>query len=290
MTPDGNTLFQRDWRVVADTLDVSGMDVAFTVKKTLKPQPNTCDLRIWNLSPNSRKQLEQMSQPSVGITSTPGTNTKKVPVKIEAGYVGTGRAQIWLGELRAAQTTTDGPDMVTELSTGDGDQAAAARLNVSIGAGTGADIAMTKLLKVLGVGQGNLPKAVNLLKSAGMAQFAVKGFCLKGPAVDQMTDLCRSAGLEWSIQDGQLQVLSLGQPLDGQAIRIAPDAGMIGSPTVDTKGILNVTTLMIPKIKPGVKISMDSQTVKGGYRVISCEYTGDTYGNEWYIKIEADKY
>lgn len=291
-------LFRRAVNVTVGSLLLSGFDVAFTVKRSLgiataagKPHPNTCDLKVWNLSPDHQKALAQATIPGArSVTTTPGQTNTVVPVRIEAGYVGA-LAQIFLGELRAAQTVVDGPNRITELSTGDGDKAIQQnRISVTFGPATTAGAVMRRLLQVLGVGQGNLPKALQLLQKAGVAQMYVKGACLKGPASDHMTDLCRSAGLEWSIQDGQLQVLNLGQPLDGQAVLVAPGFGMVGSPTVDTKGILSVTTLMIPQVRPGVKISVDSFQVKGGYRVISVESVGDTFGNEWYHKIEADKY
>lgn len=298
----GPNLFGRAAQIVVGTTDISGLDVAFDVKKTLAVEPNTCDLKIWNLGPDIRKTLEagtagriaavklSKAQRISGFSASNLQNVTILPVSISAGYVGA-LSQIFLGELRASQTITDGADLVSELTTGDGDQAIQnARLSVSMGPGTTPDVAMRKLLAGLGVGQGNLAKALQLLQTAGVAQMYVKGAILKGAAADMMTDLCRSAGLEWSIQDGQLQVLSLGQPLAGNAVEVSPDTGMIGSPTVDTKGILNVTTLIIPMIKPGVKISVDSRSVKGGFRVISCNYVGDTMGNEWYCKIEASRY
>src|SRR6185312_912213 len=98
--------------------------------------------------------------------------------------------------------------------------------------------------------------------------------------------------LEWSIQEGQLQVTSLGQPLDGQAILVSAASGMVETPTVDTKGVLSCTTFMIPGIRPGVKIAVDSESISGGFRVISCEYEGQTFGEDspWYIRIEAKRY
>jgi hypothetical protein len=152
---------------------------------------------------------------------------------------------------------------------------------------------MRTLLQALGIGTGNLPKALNLLNSQGSAQLYANGAVIKGLAADHMTDLVRSAGLEWSIQDGQLQVLNVGQPLAGQAVLVSEGSGMIGSPTIDTKGVLSFTMLMVPNIKPGVPVAIQAELTQGqqqGYRVIACEYTGDTMGTEWYIKAEATRY
>lgn len=283
-------LFKRIWRVTVGTLGLEQIDVQFRVKKTLKPLPNTCELKIYNLTADHRKQIEQ--QASKGNVQF---NPQKIPVRIEAGYVdptsGPQLAQIFLGELRAGQTVRDGPEVVTELSTGDGEkEIATARLNVSFGPGTSIDQALREIVKVLGVNQGNINTAVNLLKAKGLVQFSVKGQVLKGNAADHLSDFCKGAGLEWSIQDGSVQILTLGQPLQGQALLLDDDHGLAGSPSVDSKGILSFTALMIPGLRPGVLVSMNSENVKGGYRVVVVEYEGDTMGNDWYAKCQAEKY
>ncbi len=295
-------LFGRAAQIVVGTTDISGLDVAFDVKKSLALEPNTCDLKIWNLSPDTRKMIEAGSSGRTAavklskaqrIAGFPASNLQKVtvvPVSISAGYVG-GMSQVFLGELRAAQTVTEGADLVTELCTGDSDQALInSRISAPLGPGTTPDVGMRKILSALGIGQGNLTSALKALQTAGVAQMFNKGAALKGRAANMMSNLCKSAGLEWSVQDGQLQVLPLGQPLAGVPVSVSPDTGMIGSPTVDTKGILNVTTLIIPSIKPGVRISVSARSVKGNFRVISCNYVGDTMGNEWFCKIEASKF
>jgi len=277
----GIDLFPRAWRVTVDTLELTKIDVEFQVKKTLKQEPNTCDLKIYNLTPDHRKQIEQ--NPAI-------IKLQKVPVKIEAGY-GTNLAQIFLGELRAGWTTTDGADVVTELSTGDGEKAmAGARLNVSFGPGAPVDVVLREIIKTLGVGQGNVQKAVSLLQAKGLVQFSTKSVVLKGNAAEHLTQFCKGAGLEWSLQDGAVQILTLGQPLAGRSLLLNASTGLIGSPSVDSKGVLTAQTLMIPGVRPGQLVTMDAKHVKGGYRIDTCEYTGDTLGNDWYIKMTASKF
>ena len=277
----GVQLFGRSWRITVDTLQLTGIDVEFQVKKTLKPEPNTCDLKLYNLTSDHQKQIEQ--NPAV-------LKLKKVPVRVEAGY-GTNLAQIFLGELRAGWTVNDGPDVITELSTGDGEKGmASARLNVSFGPGTPIDTVLREIVSTLGVGQGNVQKAVSLLQAKGLFNFSSKGVVLKGNAAQHLTDFCKGAGLEWSVQDGNVQILTLGQPLQGQALQLDSSTGLIGSPSVDSKGVLSCQALMIPGLRPGQLLQMNSLHVKGGYRINTVEYQGDTLGNDWYAKITADKY
>lgn len=278
-------VFERIWRVTVGTLQLTQNDIQFKVKKTLKPEPNTCQLRMWNLTVDHRKQIEQQAS-----RSQVQTNPQIVPVRIEAGY-GTTLAQIFLGNVRAGSSVTDGPQIITELTTGDGERSLQlARLNTAFGPGTPISTVVSEIVAVLGLGQGNLSQALATLQTKGQLQFSAKGQVLKGNCADHMTDLCKSAGLEWSIQDGNVQVLTLGQPLNGQAIFLDADHGLVGSPSVDSKGLLKCQTRLIPGIKPGVLISLASEHIVGGYRIAQCEYIGETKGTDWSINIEANKY
>jgi hypothetical protein len=117
-----------------------------------------------------------------------------------------------------------------------------------------------------------------------------KGVVLKGQASELMTSFCRSVGLEWSIQNGALQITDLNQPVAGQAVLLDSSHGLIGSPTVDTNGLLSCKTEMIPNLFPGTKLSLNATHVTGGFRVLNVETVGDTSGNEWGHNIEAQRY
>lgn len=295
MTNASSLLFGRRATVQVGQLLIQGgqgseLDLSFEVKRGVKvtgaatkPQANTCDLEILNLSPSHRKELE--------TSTVPGKGTKVVPVVISAGYLGR-QTVIFSGELRAATTTTDGPRAVTHLTTGDGDQALTQqRLTIALGPGATATQGIKAILAGLGIGDGNLQQGIALLQGQPLAaQLFSKGVCLKGQASELMTDFCRSAGLDWSIQNGKLQITALGQPVAGQAVLLDSDHGLIGSPAVDTTGILSCKTEMIPDVFPGTKLSMNALNVKGGFRVLNVTTKGSTYGNEWGHSIEAARY
>lgn len=267
-----------------------GLDVEFEVKSTLKPkEPNTCDLKIWNLSEGTRKAIEQASQPLKGITAPPKGTAKVVPVQIVAGYLGH-TSTIFLGEMRSAQTVTDGPNLVTELNTGDGDDALVLqRINVALPAGTTASKAIQALLGQMGCGLGNLMSS-NVQGALAASSAFQGGAVLKGNAADRIANLCASVGLEFSLQGGQAQFLPLGQPLGGQAYKLSPSTGLVGSPTVDTKGVLSCVAFILPGLVCGGPIDLDSENAQGLYRIVSITYKGATAGAEWYAQIEALRY
>jgi hypothetical protein len=287
-------LFSRASRITVGTRQISnfgqqiGLDVWFSVRRSLKPnEPNTCDLKIWNLSDSTRKVLEQSSQIIPSISSAPGAPNTGIPVKIEAGYVGN-IYTIFLGYMRSGQTVRDGDDFVTEFQTGDGDEAQAiARINQQLGPTNAYTVAQALLAAMPSVGQGNLSAVADILKGSTLYQ---QGVLLKGNPKEMLTDLCASVGLEFTIQGQQALFLSLGQPLSGSAYKISSNTGLVGEPSVDTKGILSCVVLMLPGLRPGQPIVMDSEFVQGTFRITSMTTVGETAGNEWCHRLECKRY
>lgn len=254
--------------------ELSNLDCVFSAKKSLKPEPNTCELKIYNLARETRRTLE-----------TP----KKLLLRLDAGYVGA-VAQLYMGEVRSAHSYREGPEIVTEISTGDSEkQLGTSRINFSIGPKVPAATALLAICRELKVGMGNANQIAAKLQAKGVVFFGA-GTVITGNAARAMTDFCRSADLEWSVQDGVLQILDRGKALQDKAVYLSPKTGLVGSPTVDNKGIVSVTAFIQPDLRPGRKIQIDAESVKGGFRIQDCEYTGDTAGNDWYVKMAAKAY
>ncbi len=268
--------------------DISGFDMEFVVEKSLKStEPNTLQLQVYNFATTTRN----------AICSSP-----KLTVKLEAGYAG-GVTQLYFAETRAAWNTRSGPDYITHIESTDtiarptGVRATkkiqpgsiVGTLYKTLGPKVPLADAFNAITQQLGIGNGNLQAALANLHGASVS--AVNGAALTGNGAQRMTDLCRSAGLEWSIQDGQLQLLNIGQALaTTSAILVSDDTGMIDSPSVDSSGILSCKTLLIPGLLPGVLVTVNSVFLNGTYRVNKCRYSGTTFGNDWTCAFTGDKY
>lgn len=269
-------LFDRKIRVIVGTIEITDLDISFRIHKSLTPSPNAAELTILNLSAANRSALEHI---------------QIVPVQIDVGYA-KGMSTIFLGDLRVAMTTHEGPDYVTRLSAGDGEQAVRkARVNITIkpSAATN-DSVLDAVARSLGVGIGNLEQAKNQLRASGLSNQFTEGAVLSGSAFREMNGICRTLGLSWSVLDGKLLILPLGVALAGQALLISENTGMIGSPTVDNSGVLTVKTLLIPDIFPGRKLVLESERISGQYRIEICDYSGDTAATDWYCTIQGKKY
>ena len=279
----------------------TGLDFSFTVKRSLEAlEPNTCDLKIWNLSEGSRQQMQQASQKS-SIVAAPPTGTPDVggqklniiPVQIDAGYVGH-TSTIFLGEMssgtaRSTQTVVDGADTVTELNSGDGDTALTLqRISAAFSKGSTPLSVVQALLAQMGVGNGNVGAFASQFNSADY--LFQRGVTLKGNAAWHLDQICAAVSLEFSVQSGAAQFLKIGQALAGEAYSLSPSSGLVGSPTVDTAGICSFVTFIIPGIVPGAPVEIDSAYVQGDFRILSVEYEGSTFENEWYCKCESARY
>ncbi len=275
-------LFERHVEVTVDTIKFTGLDVAFTVKKTLKSKPNTCELTIYNLNEEHIAQLESL-RPKEKVA------TKGIGCRIEAGYKDAA-SQIWLGDLRTCLITREGPDWVARLESGDGEKAwQNARLHVSFGPKTDLSTALRAMVRALGVGEGNLLKVVNKLKQNGSAIWP-HGTVISGSVARELQAFAKSADLEVSIQDGSLQFLDRGKALESTAVRLSSETGLLGSPTVDKDGILEAKCLMIPDIRCGGLVTVDARRIKGAYRIEEAEWNGDTAGDDWNVTIRASRY
>jgi hypothetical protein len=290
-------LFGRSWGLTVGTLDCSGFDIKFRVEKTLKPEPNKCVIEVFNLSPEHRAQLAEQVPGKTSVkkarakakkqkTSMPLLGT--IPVRLEAGY-GEDVDLLFFGDLRTCDTETVDADFVTTMTTGDGDKAfKTSRVSLAVGPKTPLDVVLAAVLKTLGLGMGNLSTVVQKLQGGSVT--LPRGAVLAGPTARVLTDLCRSADIEWFIEDGVPTFVNLNKSLSGSAVKLSAKTGLIGSPSVDSQGLMKCRSLIIPGLRCGRILVLDSMQVKGNYRIEKVTYEGESGGDSWYCDIEGTRY
>jgi len=255
-----------------DSTLVDVPDIEFTVVRNLKREPNTAKIRVYNLNPINRGKLELI---------------KGAQVELKAGY-GFSTGIIFKGDCEI-KNSHEFPDWITTFYADDGGKCIQLdRVNLSLPAGTTVMTAITTLAAQMRVGIGNAPaiaSAGTLVGGAGQA--FLNGIVMSGSAAKQMNRLCKSAGLEWSVQNDALQLTLKGVPLPTTAVLLNELSGMVGKPTITNEGILNVRSLLNKDIIPGGLISITSLQVTGLFRAEKCTYTGNSIGQEWYIDVEG---
>lgn len=269
-------LFDRYWQVTIGTIQFSSANssealrTVFSIKKNLKSQPNTVDLKVYNFNGSHRQQ----------IASTP-----QITVQIDVGYQ-QGNGTLFLGDLRSHETVREGANLVTHLGCGDGEKAIqTSRITQTFRKGSSPAQVCAALAGALGVDPGNLPQA-----QAALAPFAglfSMGTVLCGSAARELTRILASVGFGWSIQSGKLQILSTKQVLLGSAVLLTPQTGLLDSPTTDKDGNVSCKTLAIPDIFPGRLVIIQSENLKGQYRIQETNTTGDSHGGDWSHEIKG---
>jgi hypothetical protein len=285
-------LFGRSYALVVGSLQVTDFHFRFRVEKSLKPEPNKCLIEIFNLSPEHRAELAEQAPGKASATKKKGKTasqvTGRVPVRLEAGY-GDSIDLIYFGDLRTVDSEISGADWITAIASGDGERAyRTARVNQSVGPKTPLDQTLRAVLKTLGLGEGNLNSVVKALQGGSVT--LARGAVLSGPSARVLTDLCRSADLEWSIQDGAPVFVNLNQALAEKAIVLSPSTGLVGSPSVDGTGLMKCKSLIIPGLRCGRVVVVDAASVKGSYRLEKIVYDGDNSGDPWYAELEGRRY
>ena len=255
---------------------VSDLRVSFKVTKSLRKEPNTAEIQVYNLAPSTRSQMK----------------SRYMPIILAAGYQTT-MAQIFSGQARVIDHEEKGADWVTKIQCGDGEQAFRyARMTESHAKGAKVSDIVSRLVNTLGGlahGSGNI---VSLITD----QFA-QGYSAHGSSADQLDKILRLRGYEWSLQDGQVQILSLGKATKQTAVVLSPTTGMIGSPEHgtpeptakrDRSHILKVKSLLQPTLVPGGICQVQANGLPTAqYRIEKVTHDGDTFGGNWQSELEV---
>lgn len=266
-------LFARKCLVQVHDLRIDGLSTSFDVVKSLSAKtPNTAEIRIWNLNADHRKQLQEL---------------EKVYVSIEAGYE-SGTSLVFRGDLRDVSTRRDGAEWVTTITSDSGRRARKQRIVKSFAPGTSISDVLDHAAKAMGLRIGNTALKTVSAKIAGTqaGQF-FNGYALAGTLGDEMDRLAKSTGLEWSVQDDELQFLDRGRPLAQEGVLLTPETGLIGSPERGNKGTTEVRCLMIRDLQPGRRVKIVSKHVSGIFRIETTKHRGGSAEKEWYVDLEV---
>lgn len=283
---------------------IKDLRFSFSIEKTLTETLNTSTIRIYNLSPSSRKLVE----------------TPNNAVVLKAGYrEDKGALTIFVGIVRRSLTIREGPDWVTELELDDGLIAYRdSKFSTSFAPGTLAVNVLTEVAKQFGLPVGKFPSSI-------LDKQYPKGFSFVGRARDGMNKVCNYLGLEWSIQNQEVQVLKKGGSRERTAIVLSANTGMIKSPeleaktmsdklaakqglTTNSQGVIEkksdkllasgktpadrlevqgykVESLMQPTILPGDVVKVEAVGIDNFFKVEKVTHQGDTHGAEWVSEV-----
>ena len=264
------------WAIVND-VEVRGMRLVFQAKKTYRPDPATLDLKIYNLAPATRSKLSGVAAP---------------PVILVAGHTAATQV-IFSGRARTIDHVREGPDWVTHIQSGDGEQAFSQFGAASFGPGAKLADVVKELAGQAGIEAKDAVAQLRRGDLVGGSKTFLQGYTAAGRSVLDLDRVLKSASIEWSIQDGVLQLVNPGKATQAPAYVLSADSGLIGSPDHGAPGpngeppLLKAKCLLNGGITPARAIKLESVSRSGFYRVETVQHTGDTHGQDWTSSIEA---
>jgi hypothetical protein len=226
-------------------------------------------------------------------------------VSFAAGYEDGLFGTIFQGTTRQTRIGKDNP-VDTYLNVIAADEMAYnwATINKSLPPGsTGNDVfnALAEAMKQYSVSIGFQPS--NVLQKL---QYP-RALAFFGPAREYLRTLSHSINATWSIQNGRLQMVPVGQNVPGGPWEINVRTGMVGMPVQTIQGII-VRSLINPNIRVDQIIHLNNADIQsatldfsnqgqannalipqtdadGLYRVLMIEWNGDTRGQDWYMDM-----
>lgn len=252
-------------------VEITNLKIEFEIQRDQSKHPNTCNIKITNLSKQTRGEFEQLP----------------LTVNLEAGHDGVNRL-MYVGDVRFAMSEQKGQDWVTLLELGDGGRIHAhARINRSYRAKTTVKQVLRDALNSIGQ---SLPK--NIENASDLDDPYLSGYSAHGPLRDELTRLLAPYGYNWSFQNGLVQILK-DEETNNFEFPINEGTGMIGTPEFGSppkskkKPHMKVKMLLYPELTPGSRVRIQSTTLNGLFKINKVRHVGDTHGNDWYTEIEV---
>lgn len=284
--------FDRTYRLLVGRPGEKGVEIApplrmkFEVSKDTSESPNQIKISVWNLSPHTREAIVEPDN----------------VVALYAGYEQEeGALLLAYGTVLQGASSFQNAEIVTELEVLDGfAQIRDTVVSLGCGAGVRARLIIEDIAFQMGL-------------SLVMAEDAPdrvwqNGFSFYGAARVALHKVVQGSGLEYSIQNGELQVIERCGVTPRKGFVLSPESGLLGNPErirqsakekADSKGSgktkserqqadgWRVTSLLLPSLNPGDLVKLESQQAVDWFRVERLTHSGDWDGSgDWKTTME----
>lgn len=252
----------------ANGLKIEDLRITFRIEKTSSSEPNKANIKVYNLAKGTRDWIKAKDQ----------------LVVLNAGYVDLIQ-QISVGVIDRVEHKRESVDIITELECKDGGlDLRQAEFQRSYSAGT----SKRGIIKNIIAAMPNTDEGS--LDATGITGNIEAKLSLSGSTRRILDKLARAWDYEWSVQDGAIQILNPTGTLTSHdmAIVLRSNTGLIGTPVKTDRG-MKCKSLLIPSIKPGTYLKVESEFLTGHFKAESVSHVGDNTGGEWSTEAEAIK-
>ena len=284
-------LFDRVYRLLIGKkgqekgVEITNLRIQFSIQKTADKNPNNSNIKIWNLKKSTRQEIEK-------------PNTRCL---LYAGYKeDAGPVLIFSGSVTYSFTKFEPPDIITQMDLGDGVQEIR-DTTISVGYGKG-----VKSKQIFSDVAKKMEVSLTMPNDVEDREWK-NGVSYYGSARTLLDKTAMASNLEWSIQNGVLQVIEKGMVTTRQGIEISSSSGMIGSPDsqredkAESKGEKGkkdnkepkqqwygwqVKTLLLPMLNPGDRVLLKARAVEGVFRIEELTHNGDSHEGDWQTDLK----
>jgi len=276
-------------------LSVRDLRIQFEITKTIGRVPNTCEIKIYNLSPDNEAKIKGEFD----------------EVLVNAGYKGHALL-IFRGNIRRTFRYRDGNDYIMQIDAADGDKDFRKSIvNTTLAAGSSSAQLLDHVVGTFS----STKRGHAVIKDRAR----LRGRVISSPSRDVLDDIAAESDAHWSIQDGVLEIVPVDSTLPTEAIVLRSDTGLLGAPEVDDKGI-KAKCLLNPAIRVNGKVQLDNNDLRakikiehekkastvthrvtsaktkkelarldpdGIYKVVKLVHKGDNRGSDWTTEVHC---
>jgi len=217
----------------------SGFRISFNIEKNDDANANKGTVSVYNISQSSRSFIEN----------------ENLITFLKAGYINQ-ISTIFFGDIQDRKTERNNSDVITTLEIVDQGKLLDTA-NVQIGLGPGAtniqafSAAESALQLIIPPRQkNNLP-----------IKRYTNGYSYTGTAIRLLEKLAEEIDYNFSIQDGEIQILKNNESTNESVVVVSPNSGLIGTPTKTQNGV-EFSTLINPDIRIGRLIKLESKQIQ----------------------------
>lgn len=269
--------------LMLDAVASNGRRLAIDIETTSNrsDSPNKAVCQIYGLNDSSSQAIR----------------SEGVSIQLYAGFDGIHKL-IFEGDITSTQVIKLNPGWAIKITAGDGIKAfTESTITKTYASGT----EKTDIIK-------DIVDSMKLAAKTAVDTISGKtvgDLTLDGLSKDALNTIMGDNQASWSIQDGEVHMAKIDEPIDREAIVISSETGLLESPVMTEKGV-NIRAVLNPDIRPGKLIDLQAisfvvdlksqgelpkkASYSGLYLVQAVNFVLNNYGGAFDVVMETVAY
>jgi len=265
-----------------DNIVLYGLKTVFDIKKNFGTSKNDAEIRIYNVKKDTWKKMENREKEFKVylVVGYKGLNSNDIPASL-----------LYIGDIEKMTYERSGVNWIMTIEAKDGQKIHNDFfVNKSFKPGTDLKNALIDILETAeNIERSYVEPATKWIKQyLSKGRGTIYGLIVSGKLVDEINKLLAIYGATLNIENDVFEIIWNDSNITQYSILLSEDSGLLSSPIGKDKGI-ELKTLLMPHIKPGVLLKIESEIINDYFVVEKVHIRGDTHGSEWSCMIEANK-